>query len=119
MATLTLRQTRTITVDDRYQLVSVIIAADDMPLEVFVHYADGGAYSHVANLADMSRFPATTPSLTLGFYRLDTVTQIFDTPTEANNAALVHQERCDVLVGEFNTSAAGFDGVPADVVLNG
>ena len=118
MATATLDQTKDINVDEQYTITSTISAAVEMETELFVYNYASSAYSHVANINDMENYP-TTPTEGTAYYRQDTVTQAFDTPAEADAAAVVHSTRVNELVYQYNTEGAGYDGSTTQTVLEG
>jgi len=118
MATATLEQTRSIAVGGEYQILSEVTAATGLDIEVFVYSATTDLYSHMAMIDDMDDYP-TTKTVGVAYYRQASATQLFDTPTAADAAALVHSTRINELLYQYNLGAATYDGSTVVTELDG
>jgi hypothetical protein len=111
MASVTLQQTQSLVTPpvgepvEPYQIVSLVTGAVDLEIEVFVYRQTDSTYSHVATIDDMETYPST-PDVSYGFYRQESVTQTFATPAEADTAMGMHSSRINELVYQYNTGAS-------------
>lgn len=117
MASITLRQVKTVDSGGTYTLVSTVInAAGGIPLELFSYNASTGFFDHISTMYDLANF-GTDSNTTDPFYRSATVTLVFTDPTEASNAAADQITILNQLVKDYNQGAADFNGTVDTPIL--
>jgi len=109
MATITLSQTRTNEPDGTYKVVNTLHTEVGIPKELFVVKNNGGEFSHVANVFELTTLPILEdPSFS--FYRVFTITKIFTDVASAVAFAGGLKRRVDILLTEYTNEAAAFPG---------
>jgi GTPase SAR1 family protein len=109
MATITLHQTRTNELDGTYKVVNTLLNNVGIPVELFVLDSTTAAFSHVANVFEITELPTED---TIGYpkYRSATTTEIFTNVGEAVVFAGDLKRRIDLLIEEYTTEVDAFPG---------
>jgi len=110
MATITLSQTRTNEPDGTYKVVNTLNNEVGIPKELFVVKNNGGEFSHVANVFELTTLPILEDP-TYSFYRVFTITRIFADVASAVAFAGDLKRRIDILLVEYTDEAAVFPGM--------
>ena len=117
MATITLRQVKTVNPDDTYTLASSIIGTTGgIPAELFTFTTATNTFDHISTIYDLVTWGTVSGSQD-AYYRVSSVTLTFTNPAEAHQTAADQITILNALVKEYNDNAATFTGTVDTTII--